>query len=378
VRFFNLLSRTRLCGADYTVHVRRLPLAILPLVLIGCSSESPARQAPAEVRPPSAAEVRQPSAAERHAIFAVAKETYAYESGLKPYDYRRLHLHLPSLHLHPRVARIRVSQAKPTFATAVVELRDARGRRRAGTLVLVLRKIQSKSVARDIGPWELLDKTAAQFTRPCTRATPQSLRALVCPDPWKVAHYRRPRIRLDRGATTRLRSADLHAVHWNEVVLPGAACGAARPIRLRRHHRAFVRSALEPWWPLVEVFTNGVSYGDLDGDGRDEAAITVVCSNGGGTGGGQLGFAAVVFAARGNALKVVGIIAPRQPLVPGQVHVPVLGRIGIQPGKLIAQEAWYGRNDGTCCASGRATTLWKYTRSSLRPSVTAVQRPPRR
>jgi hypothetical protein len=241
-----------------------------------------------------------------------------------------------------------------------------------------MRKVQGKSAVRDIGPWEPIDKTAAQFTRPCTDATPRSLRALVCPDPWTVAHYRRPRIRLDRGSATRLRSADLHAVRWKEVVLPGAACGASRPIRLRRQRRVFVHSALEPWWPLVEVYTLGVSYGDLDGDGRDEAAVRVVCSNGGGTGGGQLGFTAVVLAARGNELNVVGIITPQQPLLPGAVNVPILGRIGLRPGRLIVQEAWYGPNDGTCCASGRATTLWKYTRSSLHPSVTSVQRPPRR
>jgi hypothetical protein len=69
-----------------------------------------------------------------------------------------------------------------------------------------------------------------------------------------------------------------------------------------------VRSARFPWWPAVVVNTawNGVRYGDLDGDGRDEAVVDVVCSNAGGTAAGQLAFSSVVFAARGRSLRSIG------------------------------------------------------------------------
>ena len=53
-------------------------------------------------------------------------------------------------------------------------------------------------------------------------------------------------------------------------------------------------------------------FGDLDGDGRDEAALSVVCANGGGTAGGQLAFSAVIFKAVGRSFRVIGIVTPPQ------------------------------------------------------------------
>jgi hypothetical protein len=96
----------------------------------------------------------------------------------------------------------------------------------------------------------------------------------------------------------------LHCVNWEDVVIPGRTCGAKHPIHLR-HGQAVVRSSL--YWlpkefhgPRQEVHVSGPSvgvvYGDLDGDGRDEAALSVECDNGGETANGQLRFTWVVFA----------------------------------------------------------------------------------
>jgi hypothetical protein len=114
-------------------------------------------------------------------------------------------------------------------------------------------------------------------------------------------------------------------------------------------------------------------YGDLDGDGTtDEAAVGVVCSNGGGTAAGQLGFFYVIVGARENVLRLMGVVTPRQPLDPDAGHVPLLGSVEILRGRLLAQEAWYGPSDGTCCPSGRAATIWTYASGKLRPSRTIV------
>jgi hypothetical protein len=338
--------------------MRLLPLSALLLLLPTCGSASG---------------VRGPSPHERRDIGAVARETYTWESSAPP---PYLHLHLRRPRLHPKVVGIRVSRSDPEYATAVVELRDAHERRRPGTALLILRKEKEPD-----GRWFLVDQSGTTFALGCTRATPRGIRELICPDPWSILGHRRPRIRLNTRVSSRLGSPDLHSVDWASATLPGAACGATRPIRLR-HSEAYVPSAVFPWWPAVAVYagSGAVYYGDLDGDGRDEAAVGVVCSNLGGTAAGQLAFASVIFTARRDELRSIGIITPRQPLDGAASHVPLVGLAGmkIRRGRVIAREAWYGPSDGTCCASGRARTIWTYERGRLRPIRTMVDRPPSR
>src|SRR4051794_40210745 len=98
---------------------------------------------------------------------------------------------------------------------------------------------------------------------------------------------------LAAGATAGHASVnDVHGVTWNEVVVPGRTCATRQPIHLDRGH-AVVRSALYP--TPIGVNAGGVVYGDLDGDGQDEAALSVECDNRGGTADGQLRFTWVVF-----------------------------------------------------------------------------------
>jgi hypothetical protein len=154
----------------------------------------------------------------------------------------------------------------------------------------------AKRLSRWSPPWGVVEESGIGFRRACTRATPRSIRDLVCPDPWSLANYPRPRIPLNASVEMPIASPDLRAVDWRRVLVPGAACGATQPIRLDPRSEwgdAFVRSAARPWWSAVEVAAGptGVRYGDLDGDGRDEAALVVVCSNAGGTAAGQLAFA---------------------------------------------------------------------------------------
>jgi hypothetical protein len=116
-------------------------------------------------------------------------------------------------------------------------------------------------------------------------------------------------------------------------------------------------------------------YGDLDGDGQDEAALVVGCSNGGGTADGFLAYAQVVFTAGKKSPRAIAVVTPQQRHAPNVL--PTLLRVVIRRSQVIAREAWYGENDGTCCPSGRSTTTWRYTNGRLRAVRTVVERRPR-
>lgn len=334
--------------------MRLVPLALLPLLAVACGDD---------------ARVRQPSAQERARIGAGIQDLWEYESDVPSYVARRVGVRRSRL--RPHVASVRVSRSDPRLASAAVELRDARGRRRPGAAVVVLRRIDDPDYAENPPEWWLVAGPAPRFSLACTAATPRAIRHLLCPDPWTVVGYSPPRAPREPRFAQPIPSNGLRAIDWRSATLPGSACGATGPIRLRAG-QAFVRSSAWPWWSVVEVDLRPAAYGDLDGDGRDEAAVGVVCSNGGGTASGQLGFATVVFRARDRELRVVGVVRPRQPLDPEAGHVPLLGRVEIRRRRVVAEELWYGPRDGTCCPSGRATTIWTYARGSLPASRTIV------
>jgi hypothetical protein len=181
------------------------------------------------------------------------------------------------------------------------------------------------------------------------------------------------------------RSIDLHQVDWAKVTLPASVCGASHPIRVRRHHAVVVshrwgrqwRSPAWPSWPRVTVDSgwNPIVYGDLDGDGSDEGALVVGCNNGGRTADGFLAYAQVIFTAGKKSPEVIGIVTPQQS--PNPNVLPTLLQVVIGRGKVVAHEAWYGPDDGTCCPSGRSTTTWKFIKGRLKAVKTVVQERPR-
>jgi hypothetical protein len=309
--------------------------------------------------------VRPPTPGERARAIRAVNGTWEYES-VPLYQGRR---HRQFRRLRPKVVRIRVLGADPRFFSAVVELRDERGRRRGPAAVVVFEQLAVKA-----GP-------AITFRNACTTASPSSVRALLCPDPWSLLDYPRPRIRAQTRYTQPIAYADLHWIDWREVALPGGVCGSSRPIHPhdeRGEPVAFIHPDVElSWWNPVWVYSwTRPVFGDLDGDGRDEAALQVICANGGGTAGGQLAFSAVIFKAVGKSLRVVGIVRPQQPLDPATPHVPLSYVAAIRRNQVVVAEAWYGHRDGTCCASGRARTFWRYDRGQLRLKRTAILRRP--
>jgi hypothetical protein len=345
-------------------RLRPLTLVSLPLLLAGCHG-----RAPSALRPPTAPE--------RAEIVVSVEETWRYESRPPeslPFYY---HVHLRRPKLRPRVVAVRVSRADPRYASVLVELRHRRGRQRGATAVLVLKQDRTSKHG-----WGYpIAGPALSFPLSCTAATPKALRDLLCPDPWSRLGYPRPRLRAQTALTQPIRTSDLHALDWRTVTLPGGACGSTRPIRPLRYEygpAALIQADVGlPWWnPVVVASWSKPVFGDLDGDGRDEAALDLVCTNGGGTAGGQLAFSQVIFKAVGRSLQVVGILTPRQPLEPDTQHVPLSSVVAIQPGKMVVSEAWYGPYDGDCCASGRARTIWTYDAGKLRPTRTRILRKP--
>jgi hypothetical protein len=170
---------------------------------------------------------------------------------------------------------------------------------------------------------------------------------------------------------------DIRNVDWANVSVPGSACGATHSIRLH-NDRAVVDS---PRWPSVPRVTvhagwNPVVYGNLDVVGQDEAALVVGCSNGGGTAAGALAYAQVIFTSARKSLRVIGVVTPQQPRKPNRL--PTLVTVKIRHGKVIAREAWYGPNDGTCCPSGRTTTVWTYAHGALRAGAPRITQAPSR
>jgi hypothetical protein len=352
----------------------RFVLVLALLLLLSACRDSPPTQKSGDEQP----RLRQPTPQERAKILATVKETWEYEAEPAGLINSYFHAHLRRPRLRPRLVGVRVSNVDPRFASVLVELRDPRGRRRGGRAVLVLKKEKDPGH----GGWGYpLAGPAISFPLACTAATPQAVRDLLCLDPWSVFGYPRPRDHTQIEYTQRIPAPDLHAVVWRKVMLPGGVCGSSRPIR--PHDYEYGPSALVHadvdllWWnPVVVSSWSKPLFGDLDGDGHDEAALDVVCANGGGTAAGQLGFSDVIYKAVGKSMRVVGIVTPQQPLDPATSHVPLSHVVAIKRGQVVVSEAWYGAYDGTCCASGIAKTIWTYRRGKLRPAHTKTLRKP--
>ena len=157
----------------------------------------------------------------------------------------------------------------------------------------------------------------------------------------------------------------IHAVSWKSATLPGSVCGAKAPIHLH-DGQAVVSSSR---WGKVSVATEPPSTAGSARAGQD-AALGVICSNGGGTAASQLAFARVVYGLSGSKLNVIGVVTPRHPRAK-EVHVSLI-TAKIVLGAVIATEYFYGPHDSDCCPSGRATTYWLYIHGGLTPQVPKV------
>jgi hypothetical protein len=164
---------------------------------------------------------------------------------------------------------------------------------------------------------------------------------------------------------------DIHSVDWPNTALPGTFCGIDGLIPFRAGE-AMARSTTYGEVHLFQgmIGAGPVTYGDLNGDGKDEAVVGVECDNNGGTAAGQLVFGAVVVANRGD-LRAIGMITPQEQL-PNAQHVTLLDDVRVEPGKVVVGEAWYRPSDADCCPSGKAVTTWTLSSGTLRAQPPVV------
>jgi hypothetical protein len=305
-----------------------------------------------------------PTAHERRAIGKSLLALWNYESR-------------DSRAFRPTLVKVRVLRADPAYASAVVALRDRSGRRRRGPWMAVLRHDHRGFLG---APWSVIGP-AVDFPLSCTDVTKAQVRALLCPSPWEVLDHTRPDVAEQTTYDQRLPASDIHRVDWRRIVLPGGACGSSRPIRARRRDRFGAIASIDgdvnlPWWNTVVVsWRRHAVFGDLDGDGRDEAALDVACANDGGTASGQLRFSAVIFKADGRRLHALGVIPVEAPLDIRAAHVPVgfVKRIG--SGGVVMKESWYGPYDTTPGGSGESVVTWRYESGRFVPTDTRIVEP---
>jgi hypothetical protein len=184
---------------------------------------------------------------------------------------------------------------------------------------------------------------------------------------------------------------DLHAVDWSNVAVPGEACLTSGQIQLHDTGGANGRDSGTALIPDEERGTpeppgdgSGpkydridslvVSYGDIDGDGRDEALLALMCGNNGGTADGVFLYSLELYSGATGTLQPVSLITPQQQ--PADVLPTLLSDPGISVGRIVVQETWYGPTDYTCCPSGTATTTWTYSAGQLHAQATNITAQP--
>lgn len=167
---------------------------------------------------------------------------------------------------------------------------------------------------------------------------------------------------------------DLRRVNWLDATLPRAVCGATGRVRLKSGD-AIVHSSRWPHWPQVHLTDNWsakpVTYGKLSG--QDAAAVSVNCNNGGGTADGVLAYAQAIFRAGSHAPQLIGLITPR--VQPRNEPATLVGA-SFAGTQIVAHEFFYSPGEGICCPSGRATSIWRYSKGRLVYVHTVVTKRP--
>ena len=160
---------------------------------------------------------------------------------------------------------------------------------------------------------------------------------------------------------------DLHAVDWADATLPGSLCRSPTPIRLRNGEALGVPSSFDgpsPNYPQdVQVDVRALVYGDLTGDGHDEAALPLRCNNHDSTAAGDTVATVLLFDGSTGDAALLGEVSSSQPRL-GEIPNAVTVR-QLVPGRVVGDESFYGPDDAPCCPSGRASTVWPWTGGSL-------------
>jgi hypothetical protein len=157
-------------------------------------------------------------------------------------------------------------------------------------------------------------------------------------------------------------------VNWGDVTIPGQLCRVDSQIQLH-DGRAFVRHS--GFDMALDVLMLAVTRGDL-GHSLQVAALQIWCDNTGGTAHGELAEGIIVFDSPGGHAHPLGTLTP-QHKTSAMVHIPhiVVNRIETT-GHVAVTEYFYNPANATCCPTGRATTLWKWTDRTFVPGRTRI------
>jgi hypothetical protein len=159
-----------------------------------------------------------------------------------------------------------------------------------------------------------------------------------------------------------------HSVNWGDVTIPGQLCKVSGQVTLH-NGRAFVRHS--GFGMALDVLMLTVTHGNL-GHGLQVAALQIWCDNTGGTADGELAEGIMVFGSPGGHAHWLGTLTP-QHKTSAMLHIPyiIVNRIG-STGHVAVTEYFYNPANFTCCPTGRATTVWKWTGRTFVPGRTKV------
>jgi len=163
-------------------------------------------------------------------------------------------------------------------------------------------------------------------------------------------------------------TVQVHSVNWGDVTIPGQLCKVSGQIQLHNGHATVRHSG---FGMALDVLMLAVTRGSL-GHGLQVAALQIWCDNTGGTADGELAEGIMVFDSPGGQAHLLGTLTP-QHKTSATVHIPyiVVNRIDTT-GHVAVTEYFYNPSNTTCCPSGRAVTLWKWTGRKFVPGRTKI------
>ena len=186
--------------------------------------------------------------------------------------------------------------------------------------------------------------------------------------------------------TTTAVPMDVRSVDWQNITVPGQACMSTTPIMLvsgkalipdAQHGNATQPGGTGPKYDALAT-VGTPAFGDVEGPGPgvapDDAAVSLSCTNNGGTASGALLYSIAVFSVRGGSPHAIGLVTPHQQTTgqpPTLLEAPTMSA-----GSFTVTEDWYGANDPTCCPSGRASSTWHVAGGQLTYGSTMVTTTP--
>jgi hypothetical protein len=159
-----------------------------------------------------------------------------------------------------------------------------------------------------------------------------------------------------------------HSANWGDVTIPGHLCKVNGQIHLHNGNATVRHSG---FGIALDILTTTVTHGYL-AHGLPVTALQVWCDNTGGTADGQLAEGIMVFDSPGGHAHLLGTLTP-QHKTSAMLHIPFIAVNRIETtGHVAVTEFFYHLANATCCPSGRATTLWKWTGRTFIPGRTKI------